>query len=307
MIRLNTYSREFEDIFYDTVKIRLADLGDRIVTSSKAYLPPDFYGPGDALKQLVLAPFAKLKGAMEHMHIGSAAEAAMKAECFLSSGGFTGDYQLYHDTYGNLITSMVKSKPASIQMNVKIVRECGISTCPYCNRDFINSRAEKVSGAQLDHFYSRSAYPFFAVSLYNLVPVCGNCNRVKSASTKALVSPFDDTADFVNGICFSFSGGKIKLTGTGDFENNVKVMRLEEAYQIHDVDAIELIRKSKVYTNSQLKEIQRLLVSNKKSVSMKRLEEHIFGKGMTPDSFGRWPLSKFKYDILKETSAASRK
>lgn len=302
MIRLKAYSGEFEAVYFKVVAKKLekmgAGLGARIVASSKKYLPSDFYGPGNELEQLVLAPYEKLKGAMAH--IGGVTGASMKSECFLSSGKLTGDYQSYHDTYDKLITSMVKSDPGSLQMNVKIVKECGISTCPYCNRDFINSRSEKAAGAQLDHFYNRSGYPFFAVSLYNLVPVCGNCNRIKSASKKALVSPFDATADFENGIRFSFTGGRVKLTGTGGFENNVKVMRLEEAYQIHDVEAKELVSKSKTYAASQLKEIQSLLISRKKPVSMKRLKEHIYGKGLDPDSFGRWPLSKFKYDILKE-------
>lgn len=224
----------------------------------------------------------------------------MESECFLSTGDFTADYKLYHDTYEKLQKTMVKSKPSSLQMNVKLVKECGISTCPYCNRDFINNRDETISGAQLDHFYNRSTYPFLAVSLYNLVPVCGNCNRTKSASTKALVSPFDETADFENGIRFSYLGGQVKLTGTGGFENNVEVMHLQEAYQMHDVEAQELIDKSETYTKSQLEEIRDLLSSRKKYVSTKKLKEHIYGKGLEPGSFGRWPLSKLRYDILKE-------
>lgn len=41
-------------------------------------------------------------------------------------------------------------------------------------------------------FFSRSKYPVFAVSLYNLVPACGNCNRIKSGGSKAFASPFDE-------------------------------------------------------------------------------------------------------------------
>ena len=38
---------------------------------------------------------------------------------------------------------------------------------------------------QLDHFLAKSNYPLYSVSPYNLVPICGTCNRSKSAKVSA--------------------------------------------------------------------------------------------------------------------------
>ncbi len=54
-----------------------------------------------------------------------------------------------------------------------------VKVCPYCNSAFIlNYQKDKnnKSTADLDHYYPRSRYPFFAVNLWNLIPVCSTCN-----------------------------------------------------------------------------------------------------------------------------------
>ena len=61
-----------------------------------------------------------------------------------------------------------------------------IKYCPYCNADtvyaFEKGNKTKVASA-LDHFYPKSKYPFLALSLYNLVPVCSRCNtQMKGAA-----------------------------------------------------------------------------------------------------------------------------
>lgn len=54
-----------------------------------------------------------------------------------------------------------------------------LTYCPYCNADtvyaFEKGNHRKVVSA-LDHFYPQKKYPFLALSLYNLVPVCSRCN-----------------------------------------------------------------------------------------------------------------------------------
>ncbi len=44
-----------------------------------------------------------------------------------------------------------------------LIKELGVTVCPYCNRDFINNRGSSTS-AQLDHFYPRSKYPILLES-----------------------------------------------------------------------------------------------------------------------------------------------
>lgn len=55
-----------------------------------------------------------------------------------------------------------------------------IPVCPFCNRQYITSwedmKKEKKSTADLDHFFPKSEYPLFALSLFNFVPSCQVCN-----------------------------------------------------------------------------------------------------------------------------------
>lgn len=53
-------------------------------------------------------------------------------------------------------------------------------TCPYCNindaRTCINPKTKQSSRPELDHFLPKSQFPYFSMSIYNLVPSCHTCN-----------------------------------------------------------------------------------------------------------------------------------
>ena len=69
----------------------------------------------------------------------------------------------------------------------------GIRCCVYCNAlltvsvDADTFEEEVKTGTiirakfQVDHFIPKNEYPCFAVSLFNLYPVCGPCNNIKSS------------------------------------------------------------------------------------------------------------------------------
>ncbi|WP_271271138.1 HNH endonuclease domain-containing protein [Aliamphritea hakodatensis] len=64
-----------------------------------------------------------------------------------------------------------------------LVKSIVNTVCPYCNRGFTHSIEDNELGKgrpELDHFLPKSVFPFFAVSLYNLIPVCHTCNHAKS-------------------------------------------------------------------------------------------------------------------------------
>lgn len=60
--------------------------------------------------------------------------------------------------------------------------------CPYCNADTVyafkkgNTKKPVKVVSALDHFYPKSKYPFLALSLYNLIPVCSRCNSQMKGS-----------------------------------------------------------------------------------------------------------------------------
>lgn len=55
-----------------------------------------------------------------------------------------------------------------------------VTVCPYCNRHytFTVDSTWKIR-PQFDHFYPKSAYPYLALSFYNLIPCCPVCNHIK--------------------------------------------------------------------------------------------------------------------------------
>lgn len=72
----------------------------------------------------------------------------------------------------------------------RLVATFGLRICPYCQLNHINfheGNAFEMRPA-LDHFYPESLYPFLAISLYNLVPSCHQCN----SSVKSSRDPFAD-------------------------------------------------------------------------------------------------------------------
>jgi hypothetical protein len=82
------------------------------------------------------------------------------------------------------------------------------TTCPYCNDNKLNiiKLRTKTSNAikqkaylDLDHFYPQSQHPFFAVSFYNLVPTCHDCNsndkKDKSFAIETHIHPYHEAFD----------------------------------------------------------------------------------------------------------------
>jgi hypothetical protein len=58
-----------------------------------------------------------------------------------------------------------------------------IKTCYYCNCNytltFKNEGKESVK-FQIDHIFPQKKYPYFSISMYNLIPSCSNCNLNKN-------------------------------------------------------------------------------------------------------------------------------
>ena len=66
----------------------------------------------------------------------------------------------------------------------KLIETSGIKSCPYCNKRSIVTNYVKVSSkkfkqglrSELDHFFPKNDHPMLALSFYNLIPSCLECN-----------------------------------------------------------------------------------------------------------------------------------
>ena len=317
MIYMEKYNEDFENFYCDEVfKVVNKTFRQEIVNSCRKYFPSDFFKMSNIdknFKKLILAKYKDLNNIYEY--IQNVSTCIMKSECFTCEA-ILGDcyyksqilnilYKDYHDTYEKVRDRSCVYNSVNQKMNVKLVLESKMLTCPYCNRDYINSRGDKVSGAQLDHFFSRKKHPIFTLCLYNLIPICANCNRIKSASSQTLVSPFDEEFDFDNKVKFSYlmkgqDAVEVVIRSQDNITNNIELLKLKEAYEIHSTDIQEIIHKSEVYNASQIEEIIESLESRAIAITKSEIKEMIFGKVLDSKEFGKRPLSKMRYDVLKE-------
>ena len=76
---------------------------------------------------------------------------------------------------------------------MKIMNASPVKVCPYCNRAEIHN-ADYHKTSQFDHFIPKGFednYPLFALSYYNLIPSCTNCNHIKLSKNIPIISPYD--------------------------------------------------------------------------------------------------------------------
>lgn len=198
----------------------------------------------------------------------------------------------------------------------KMVELLSLKTCPYCNINFIYGDGRKNYGVELDHVIPKSKYPIFAVSLSNLIPCCGACNKAKSKKEKlGFKSPFkiNSFEDFK----FTFIPDielkaltEIKLEGIEkniisiefikEIKANSELFSLRDRYQIHKDIIAEIIQKTRFVNYYKEKMDSKIL-----GVDFPSSEEEyrLIYCNYYPTSekeFLKRPLSKLTFDIYKE-------
>lgn len=97
-----------------------------------------------------------------------------------------------------------------------------LNVCPYCNSQYIYTYTGKNKNGdaggirpELDHCFPKSRHPFLAVSIYNLVPSCSQCNGSiksdKDVSVETVVNLY--TEDITNKFEFYLEGSSLALLG----------------------------------------------------------------------------------------------
>lgn len=192
-----------------------------------------------------------------------------------------------------------------------LVAALNIQTCPYCNRQFIYvyTGASKER-PELDHFYSKSEFPLFCLSFYNLIPACHSCNHLKSAN-QLKVHPyqraFSNKFVFVDGADNLLTKPKIyrltekeirlKLHGKYADENeDSKILGLEDVYNKHSNYVKEIIDKSMAYD----KYVYNALVTSFQGAGYhpRQVYDFVWGRKLMEPLYEDRPLSKLTKDIL---------
>lgn len=238
-------------------------------------------------------------------------------------------FMSYHDLYPRVRDSVKlsdnlerKTKTAMV-----LIKKQNMTVCPYCNRDFVNARSTMKSGAQLDHFYNRKDFPFFSISLYNLIPSCYNCNHMKGRKFIKF-SPYSNEYSNDQKIFHLNYDSNIKnfrfdkdidilpedeensdKTLIGEkLQSNFSKMGIREAYSIHENEVLRLIHLREIYCDSQLNEFNHVIdqaFSVKEDLPFRDFNHLIYGIDLHNPDFKNQPLSKMRYDILNELDIIS--
>ena len=190
---------------------------------------------------------------------------------------------------------------------LEFIHSLGVTVCPYCNRNFINSTNKRTT-CQFDHFYNKSEYPLLSVSFYNLVPVCYCCNHAKKQSHLGY-SPHDkkyktnDLIKFdfpITGMDYLFNTEdlKIEIDGNTNFKSNIETLMLNEVYQLHKDVVQECLKKAMIFSPEYINYL--FATYDELFKSKDELYEMIFSNYLSEESFGKRPLSKLTHDVCDD-------
>ncbi len=168
----------------------------------------------------------------------------------------------------------------------------------------------------LDHVLPQSAYKYYSLCLYNLVPSCYSCNaKFKKAIPFSVnnelnrVSPTSVTYTLHQDVEFQiFFEGKLKnITNSSEFILQKKIIdnpthinaywqmfKLSGRYKFHKELVLDMIKNKVKYSESKIAEL-----SNQTGMPQNEIKKMIFGKELFDTDIQDQPLLKFKRDIAK--------
>ena len=275
---------------------KINEVGNEIVEFLKR-LPRDNTEEISDFKELITMSFSKLK------KFKNSLGTAYQELCNDQSNREL--LNLYKSYYTRFFTS--DDRKFKIKNNISLIKDLGITVCPYCNRNYINSRHDKL-GCEFDHYYNKDNFPFFALTLSNLIPSCSTCNRIKQANDYEFC-PFDlerrEKVKFIVSPPSQNSKIGIYFDGISQKDN---LLQLESAYEIHKIDVDEMFMKEEKYCK-EYRDYLISLLGDKGNIGNEFSEEFfdsmIFGE-IANDSFDDYlnhSLSKLKkdtYDYIVE-------
>jgi len=190
----------------------------------------------------------------------------------------------------------------------EFVTTLDLKSCPYCNRNYTFTvvNANGKMRPEIDHFYPKSKYPFLAMSFFNLIPSCPNCNHTKKDKLDAILSPYDikeddfsftykpKNVDFTNLTTqkYNFDSFEIELQGK---KENIELFKLQELYRQHKDIVVELLVKKAYYPQTYIEELE-----NSFGFSKDEIYRYLVSNYINENELHKRPLSKLTKDIAKE-------
>lgn len=208
-------------------------------------------------------------------------------------------------------------------LSIRLFELLNVPVCPYCNRNFTTTVSKKggMRQGEFDHYRSKSKYPWFALSIRNLIPSCPSCNHNKRDEDALILYPYKEGLDScgsfrtvpVNGLDYltgTFNDpddfriavkkeGKTPLAGLAErMENSLNLLRLEELYNSHKEFVSSIFQKRYIFPETYLQSVYEEFEGLFSSVQDVR--DMFYMRHVSPESWGEHPLSKLVHDIDEE-------
>lgn len=219
----------------------------------------------------------------------------------------------------NFISEIINYDFISVNVRHELLFNLSIEVCPYCNRNYISKYKKNglpKSTADLDHFYPKSIFALFSLSLYNFVPACQICNsRFKLAKGIKIVNPFSEDSNHRK-YRFEYQIDKEQKADPNifyneslnfnlsivcedvEYQNNVDLFHLTDLYNSHKAYVSEILYKKEAY-NDSYKELFNNLFNENMQLNESEINMFLYGISMDEKDFFKKPLSKLTYDIVK--------
>lgn len=192
------------------------------------------------------------------------------------------------------------------------VYEIELRTCPYCNRQYITPVLTSTGKmrATLDHFLPKNRYPYFSMSLYNLIPACYNCNSSLKGDNDFNtedINPYEESMDdYIEFFADLRIDKQMKVNvihknihKLREVDKYIGMFKLNEQYNYHANQVEELVLKRYMYSDEYIKDIKEKILY-KFNISEKQIKEQIIGYTEDNMKINDEPLSKFRRDMVNQ-------
>ena len=195
-----------------------------------------------------------------------------------------------------------------------LMTKLNIKVCPYCNRIYTFTVKKKPKKAkrqvrpELDHFFPKSKYAHLALSFYNLVPSCPQCNHLKGDNEFDYHPYFGDlngnegprievenVRRDAKGMLVFPDAPKVKIL---DANENTRVLGLQELYEQHEDYVKEILDKIQAYN----KDYYDSLVDSFQGMgkTQEEIDRLVWGNYVEEAMQEKRPLSKMTRDLLRQ-------
>ncbi|WP_445947085.1 HNH endonuclease, partial [Shewanella sp.] len=219
-----------------------------------------------------------------------------KAVCQTKFGGLLSNSIFKYKTY------------RSSKFCINLYQNIGLKnlTCPYCNLETISIIQTNDKGKMLlslDHFYPKSLYPYLALSFYNLIPSCHNCNsNIKQDKNFTIETHINPYLESFNDL-YKFKLPKISLITLK--ADNLTIENLNFKPTDRTPSDLELTGR---YESIDLDDVNRLIktfsdyqhyIADGKIEELKRFIFDMHGVKKNKKDILKSPMSKLLRDVIK--------